>query len=239
MVGPAAAMTAAVCVPLDETTALGYGDRGRAWNYVRERLYDSAVPITIGLSGEPWVKAHAVGEAVAGTDADVVIIHDADVVVPWYSLISAITAVECGQAQWAVPHTAVYRYDKASTDALIDGDHAHRRMLTRQPYDGVVGGGVVVLRAETYRDCPIDPRFVGWGGEDESWGRALTTLHGAPWRAPVPLVHLWHPHATGRATPPSRPPRIESVRLRSWYSSAVGNVARMREIIESAKAAAR
>jgi hypothetical protein len=66
-------------------------------------------------------------------------------------------------------------------------------LLEQKPYAGMVGGGCVVLRRDTYVSCPLDARFRGWGQEDSAWGVALTSLYGAPWRGSADLWHLYHP----------------------------------------------
>ena len=66
-------------------------------------------------------------------------------------------------------------------------------------------------------DIPLDPRFVGWGGEDLAWGYALTTLAGEPWRSDEPLYHLWHP------TPARQSRKLgssENERVRRLYREA-------------------
>lgn len=39
----------------------------------------------------------------------------------------------------------------------------------------------------------MDPRFAGWGQEDHSWGLALFSVAGHPFRGKSHLWHLWHP----------------------------------------------
>jgi hypothetical protein len=123
------------------------------------------------------------------TDADLLVVHDADV---WCdALDDAIEAVRAG-APWAMPHRRVYRLTEDATNAALDGGDLGGPTV-EHPYIGWQGGGIVVLPRTTYRDCPLDPRFAGWGAEDEAWARALVALHGKPWRGRAPLWHLWHP----------------------------------------------
>lgn len=115
---------------------------------------------------------------IRSSDAEIVVVADADV---WTDgLSAAVTAVKDG-APWAMPHTEVHRLSK-------DG-----RGLAQEPYRGALGGGIVVAPRQTLLDIPLDPRFVGWGQEDHSWGLALTTLAGIPWRGEATLTHFWHP----------------------------------------------
>jgi hypothetical protein len=139
----------------------------------------------------PWCKADAVVDALARTDADTIVIADGDVWCDWVA--DAVAAVEAG-ARWAVPHGNVCRLAEDATAAVLGGDAPGVVLPVEQaPYLGVPGGGIVVIPAETFWSIPLDPRFLGWGGEDEAWGLALEKLVGSPWRGAMPLYHLWHP----------------------------------------------
>lgn len=143
----------------------------------------------------PWCKAHAVAAALreAGRSS-VLVVADADCLTP--GLHRAVEAVRRG-APWAMPHLKVHRFDREATLRIHQGADpgsltGRRVHLDQSPYKGYEGGGVTVLRRETYLDCPLDPCFTGWGQEDEAWALALNALHGPPWREPAPLYHLWH-----------------------------------------------
>jgi hypothetical protein len=156
---------------------------------------------------------------------------DADV---WTSgLKDAVDAVDAGAA-WAVPHMNVHRLSLEGTNAVLGGARWRSQPLEQRPYPGVIGGGYVVARRETLLDCPLDPRFVGWGQEDECHGLALRALHGQPWRGFADLVHLHHP-------PQHRMSRVrgskEGWRLRRRYHEARNDPARMARLIEEAKSA--
>jgi hypothetical protein len=154
-------------------------DRSRRWRVI--------VADTTGVT--PWVKAAAVNAGAALTTDGVLIVADADV---WTNGVSdALDAVSSGAARWAVPHLLVHRLDEASTRAVLDTD-VLGGVLCRRPYGGVAGGGIVVLRREDYNMVPLDPRFLGWGQEDQAWGTALTGILGPPWRGSATLWHLWH-----------------------------------------------
>ena len=177
-------MSVAVVIPLDRATLDLTGDkyRQRAYAYVNRHVAALHQPIVVGVSEGDWCKATAVGDALTRTDADVIVVHDADVVVPIGAVQAAIDVVKYGTVEWAIPHRLVHRLDDETTKVMLKtGLVPRERMLVRWPYVGMAGGGVVVLRRSVYDDCPLDPRFLGWGSEDQSWGFALETLHGAPW----------------------------------------------------------
>lgn len=186
-------------------------------------------PVVIAEGPTPWVKARAVAPAVAASTADVVVIADADVWAP--GIDEAVVAVETG-APWAVPHRGVFRLSPDGTDNLLDGECWEDQSLDQRPYLGVEGGGIVVAPRETLLDVPLDPRFVEWGQEDESWGIALHHLAGLRYRAKQPLIHLWHPH------PPRMDRRHGSIQSRALfrrYLNARRDPAQMRSLIEEAK----
>jgi hypothetical protein len=151
------------------------------WEVVVSRLED----------GVPWNKAKALMAAEDALDRhQKVLVADADV---WcHNLKPAKAAL--ADHEWAVPHKGVFRLSPEATDQVLGGAEPDEDMtLDQRAYPGTVGGGMVLTYTETFRRVPLDPRFDGWGQEDESWGLALYMLAGHPWRGKAPLYHLWHP----------------------------------------------
>jgi hypothetical protein len=180
-------MEAAVLVPWRP----GCAHREAAWRHLKA-LHARSHPWPV-IEGAPadgeWSKATAVADALSKTDADVLIVADADV---WTDgLPAAVAAVQDG-APWVVPHGRVRRLDGPSTAAVLAGGE-WGGTLDQPAYMGYPGGGITVLPAATYRAAPLDPRFVGWGQEDLAWSVALKRIAGAPWRGKSDLWHLWHP----------------------------------------------
>jgi len=170
----------------------GCPHREAAFDYILRRWRRLSMPLEVGHpSGDTWCKAEAVTDALSRSDADILVIADADVWTP--GVRKAIKKVESG-APWAIPHRTVYRLSRLSTKRVLSGSALDESLPTdEEPYVGIEGGGVVVLPRSTYLSVPLDPRFRGWGQEDESWALALRTLVGEPWRGADPLFHLWHP----------------------------------------------
>ena len=77
---------------------------------------------------------------------------------------------------------------------------------------GLIGGGLMVLPRELWEICPADPRFIGWGQEDEAWGYALIGTAGRPTRGEGVLWHLWHPPQPRRNRGIGSPESLELAR---------------------------
>lgn len=183
--------------------------------------------------GGDWIKAAAVMPAISASTATTIVVADADV---WVEGIEeAVQVVEDG-GWWAVPHLFVHRLTLAGTEALYGGESfidAAQIGTGEAPYVGVPGGGAVVIRRELALDVPLDPRFVGWGGEDHAWGYALESFVGEPWRSERPLWHLWHPPQDRRSR---KVGSVASERLRRRYRDARLFQSDMRQLVEEARA---
>lgn len=207
----------------------GCAHRERARAYVvgryRADLPDAAIALA-DLATGAWSKSRAVTPALRVAENGAVVVADADC---WSDGIgSAIRAVTCGAANWTMPHGIVRRLDEAGTEAYIGGADPKTLGLERPQYVGMFGGGIVVAHRDTLLDVPLDPRFEGWGGEDESWALALQCLAGPAWRGNADLIHLWHPRkeqVTKHGSPANR-------KLRQRYGRAGTNPKAMRSLIE-------
>lgn len=185
-------------------------------------------PVTIAHapSDGPWVKAAAVNPAVEQSTADILIVADADI---WTDgLPAAVQAISDG-AGWAVPHGSVRRLSETATREVLAGAQLTDQLELAEPaYRGIHTGGALVALRSTLQEIPLDPRFHGWGGEDQAWGYALHTLLGDAWEGNPPLWHLWHP-------PQQRLNRrvgsITSDKLRRRYLKARRDPAVMRALI--------
>lgn len=229
-------MNTAVIVPLSE---LLDDDRQRAWRWVETR-YRTSQPeweIVTGTCTGPWIKANAVADAITKTSADLLIVADSDV---WcVQLPEFVARVADGTLEWATPHSRVFRLNRLGADHLLDGtldlgSHPPKRWLT-QSHQAMLGGGLVVVPRALYERCPLDPRFVGWGGEDESFGRALCTftsrrsarLHGAN--------VLWHLHHAPQQRLNRKVGNEANAALGERYRLAAGDVAATAALIEEGR----
>lgn len=174
----------------------GSEERQANWQFLRE-LWRSYYPewqlVVADSPGEEWCKADAVAECLKMATGDIIVMADADV---WcWGVGEAVTQVASPYTsyKWAVPHLAVHRLTRGATEfVLTRGELFPDDEFEQHPYQGVLGGGMFVMKRNEYVEAPLDNRFKGWGQEDESAGLAWTTLYGLPWRGVEPLWHMWH-----------------------------------------------
>jgi hypothetical protein len=162
---------------------------------------------SVRLAGCPtrrWSKGAAANPVICASRADVVILADADSTIASQALAAAVIAA--ARTGWAVPHTRVQRIGQDDTARILAG----QRGIPTSP-DGerpaLPGGGIVVATRQAWQTVNgVDPRFFGWGGEDQALGMALTHLVGQPWTPPAPVIlwHLWHPSGPRTATDQSK-----------------------------------
>lgn len=178
----------------------------------------------LGQTDGPWSKARAIEDALSKTDADILVIADADV---WTDCIEAVENVET----WSVPHRQIRRLNRQATEAVLAGAEPEGR-LEEPAYRAHPGGGVVVIRREVWNEVPMDPRFTGWGHEDDAWGIALTRLVDLPKRGKEALWHLWHPPQKRRARTRGSQANLD---LYHRYVDAESDPVRMRALLDEFK----
>jgi len=219
--------------------------RERAWEHIRARYEHVGVDVVTGTTDVPgFSRTQAILDARSRSTADVFVVADADVI-PVDSLdergqgamwVGVDQALERG---WSVPHGLLHRLSPDATEQLYAGADWRGLPLSTdnqqdsRPYRVHEGGTFLIVEASAFDEAPPDPRFVGWGQEDDAWAHALRTLIGRPWRGSADLVHCWHP-AEPRRT------RIvgndANVRLLARYRHARTTSA-MHALIEEARAA--
>lgn len=172
----------------------GCPHRERALPFVIDWWERQGLTTVIGRCDGDWTKAVAVADALERSTADTLIVADADVILSDPDAVGQ--ALDALQSHgWAVPHLQVWRWNETATSRILDGEQPNKRHLAERRYTGWLGGGITVTTRALYDAVPLDPRFVGWGQEDESWALALGCLAGEPWRGDSDLWHLWHPPA--------------------------------------------
>lgn len=186
-------MTVAVLVPFGGSCPY----RAQAWEWVQAK-YATEHPdwelVTGTTAVDGFSRTQAILDARSRTDADVLVVADADV---WCDPQPAVEQVP--DRGWAIPQLLIHRLSEGSTQRVIHGADWRGQPLSTdnhqdsKPYRGREAGTLLVLTAAAFDLAPPDPRFVRWGAEDTAWALALHALVGKPWRGTDHLVHLWHP----------------------------------------------
>lgn len=216
------------------TVVIPYAYTGRAreesLEFVSRWWAVQGYPVLIGLGTDPWSKGAAVHACRPDVDTAGIIIADCDCIVSREAIGLAVAAVRSGAA-WSMPHSRVGRLSRSETRRIYRLGVEHM-LLTRQRasmHFAPPGGGIVVLSTTAYDTVGgIDPRFIGWGGEDLSFARALDTLAGPGVRLPAYLWHLWHPRTPRRA---GNRASEDSERLAARYIDAEGDPIAMRALV--------
>lgn len=209
-------------------------DRKAAWNWLVRR-YRALFPdweLVEGFAAGCWVKGNAVRDALARAHGRILIIADADCVLPAEALREAVARVQAG-APWVIPHRTIYRLSLSQTSNWLTLDPSGWAKpptadLDRVPYQGFAGGGVFVVPRGAYTAAGGIPcGFLGWGGEDEATGYILDTLLGKHERLDADLVHLYH------ARQPSWGIHLPHANRALWhrYRQARGNVESMWQLV--------
>lgn len=207
-----------VCIPWRPTA-----DRLPAFNRCITFWRDNGFSIHLGDSdGVTFSKSQALNRAVKKTDADIVILADADTLPDNINQVTdAIHCIDAADAHMVFPFTW-YHY--------VDADHVETEDLsTITDYSTVEHstGGIVVIRRSTYWAAGgFDERFVGWGHEDCSFAYAVTTMFGEQ-RLPGIVWSFEHPSVI-------RSPSDGNVELGGRYRDAKWNTVEMQALIDEA-----
>lgn len=209
----------------------GCAHRERILPWVLNWWENLGAAVEVGVCDGEWSKATAVADALGRMTADTLIIADADVIVTDVDAIrlAVDSLVSHG---WAVPHRNVWRWNETATNQLMSGHEPDPTDIMQRPYLGWLGGGITVITRALYEAVPLDPRFVGWGQEDESFALALRCLAGEPWRGDTDLWHLYHPPQERRTR---RWGSEASQRLAQRYERAARTPRAMRELLGEAR----
>lgn len=219
-------------------------DHVLAWWETHHPLWDVHVGSCTKQDGM-WSKGLAVHRALQESTGQICVIADADVICPDIAL--SVDHVATRVVSWSVPHRYVHRLTEVATIGVLSSGKLPPPPwrpgvpsdVFERTYQGIPGGGMVIMSRDLLGAVPIDPRFRGWGQEDMSWGRALITLAGYPYRGTGPLFHLWHPPQPRSGTSREKQSGIGSAENHAlWrrYQGAV-TVPMMMDLVREARGA--
>lgn len=216
-----------------------YG-RERIWRYLWPAWEAEGFEVVLAsLSDfEPWCKGKAWAQGLQKASCEYVCLMDADCWVP--ALSDAVGLLSEGH-RWVQGQDVVLRFDAATTLRLLGGeiaiedaarlDHVWEEVARKSS----AGVGTILRRADA-EEIPLDPRFIGWGYEDNAWWEALTTMWGQPGRLPSSICyHLHH-------EPQPDKDRVPSSKQPNWllwreYVRANGRPQRMEAVVARAREA--
>lgn len=201
----------------------GCPHRETAWAWVRSKLEALGLEVIEGHCPDgPWRKAVALADGISRASGGRLVMHDADV------LCDGLAEAIAHPAKIVVPHREVHRLTEAASVRYMTEGRGPLDTVERKTI-GRAGGGILVFDRDVWEQVPMDPRFAGWGQEDDSWALALRTIFG-PWERLQDhhLIHLWHP-------PQERKNRSTGSKagrdLQTRYEAADGNPTEMRALL--------
>lgn len=164
-----------------------------------KREFESIVPVHMRYLHQQATSAHmpynrswALNAGVRAARAPIVILHDADMVVPVDFARAIAASFDLGLDALRLPRFLFY-LDEPTSLAVQE----QRRFAPGLRIDNVVANNrtPVAVRRDAYLAIGgHDEGFFGWGAEDDEFMDRLRTLRIGE-GAFLPIVHLWHPVA--------------------------------------------
>lgn len=211
------------------------GRREEIWSWCKAHWESYGVEVITADSGDdPFTPGCSRNLAVAMSAGDPIILADADTIA---TADVVAMARSWDVSRWAIAYQSngyvaltedatngLLRTDPARYDAIFVPAEAIRAQIESH------AGCLIVPQAAFARVGGYDPRFRGWGYEDDAFHESLSTLWGTPYRVPGFAVHLYHEHIEAERF---EQPHIAANRLLSdRYTAARGDVARMDAIVD-------
>ena len=146
-----------------------------------------------------WRKSWAYNVGAAAAQADILVCHDGDILVP-----EGYAAEICrlfDSSDWEVAHLQRFLF--------YLGPEATRALVANGPLSPVIPadvrqnwcGGTLAIRKAAYAAIGgFDERFVDWGGEDNEFFDRCGALKQFAFGY-VPFIHLWHPPQANKFGP--------------------------------------
>lgn len=183
--------------------------RVRVWDWLRKHWsYElPGAEVVIGHSDStPFCKTAAVNEAARNAHGDIFIIMDADCYISTNVILQNAAKMRDSEwPLWFIPYRRFFRLTEEYTLQIIASDPQHPLIPPNPPDASIVesrersmfghwfGALIQMMPREAFELVGgMDERFLGWGGEDVSFARAVDTLYGRHKTSNNPVYHLWH-----------------------------------------------
>lgn len=169
------------------------------WVFERYRLLFPGAEIVIADDGsEEFNRSTFINHGVEQATGEFLLIADADTVSFPVWIDEAIKEIKLG-APWVIPY---------SEDGYVDTDKRGGRKILSCPPDKDIdpysvtfqdrlkswSGQVVIRRDDFWKVGGFDPRFKGWGYEDNAFVECCDTILGPHERLTSGYtIHIWHP----------------------------------------------
>jgi hypothetical protein len=177
------------CIVVEQESAGQLGPRLPGW----VRLIQTPPP----TQDMPYCRSWAFNVGARSARADVLVLHDNDMMVPADYAAQIVARVALGYQVLNLKRFVFY-LTKAHSEAFF----AHTADLPDASPAAIVqnleaGGSVAITRAGFDLIGGMDESFVGWGGEDNEFWERAQTLRAWTWGF-LPLIHLWHAAQPGK-----------------------------------------
>jgi hypothetical protein len=160
---------------------------------IRDRLPEWVryVHTPLSYTDMPYSRAWAFNCGARAAQAEALVLHDNDMLVPVHYAREIIARLKDGYEVINVKRFIFYLGEAHSASVLEGTDQLEQRAPEAVMQNAEGGGSIAVTRKSYFAIGGLDESFLGWGGEDnEFWERAQTRR---VWRyGYVPLIHLWH-----------------------------------------------
>lgn len=214
-----------VLVPLRLNRTKEPLSRREAWRYVRafwsEQLHEYRV-ITGDDGGQPFSRGSTLNQLAARSTAPVLVIADADVVAEPYQVHAAVEQCQQAATGMVLAFDDYVPLSPEATTLVYAGDLEHLAGQPVAPWT-CISALFAITRKHFHAAGGFDPRFRGWGREDDAFKHAVETLVGHTWRISGRCYHLNHPRELVK-------PRDNEAMLRQ-YVKAAGHRHQMRELV--------
>lgn len=176
--------------------------RERTYRHVLAHLTEAAreacmgSPLVADDGSDPFSRAGSRNQIMCDTDADVVILHDADMLAPLHAY-SEMATLAHESSRLVIGYTEYRALDEDTSRSVLEGSDPFRARPLGATWAWSRGGIVAIRRELWHAVGGMDERFRGWGCEDWAFEHAASVVLGPSVRVETPAVHLWHHHSSG------------------------------------------